>query len=72
MDPPKLYRSFLKHLRVLPDPHAWSVLQPRIAKAIRGARIEPESSADAVVKAERAAALAKKVGPGSASTHDRN
>jgi hypothetical protein len=27
--PRELYRSFYRHLRHLPDPHVWSILQPR-------------------------------------------
>lgn len=27
--PRELYRSFFRHLRHLPDPHVWSILQPR-------------------------------------------
>ncbi|WVF67240.1 hypothetical protein IAT40_001988 [Kwoniella sp. CBS 6097] len=31
----ELYRSYLQHLRLIPDPHIWSVLIPRFRKLIR-------------------------------------
>ncbi|WWD19796.1 hypothetical protein CI109_104260 [Kwoniella shandongensis] len=32
--PAHLYRSFLQHLRLLPDPHVWSILQPRFRRLL--------------------------------------
>lgn len=61
--PKQLYRSFFRHIRHLPDPHIWSVLQPRFRYLLERSRNhdnvsldtsdEAESSTQAVIKAQR-------------------
>lgn len=48
--PRELYRSFFRHLRHLPDPHVWSILQPRfrhlLEKSDRARPPNPETKGD--------------------------
>jgi hypothetical protein len=56
--PSQLYRSFFRYLRHIPDPHIWSILQPRIRSLLERSRqqdgLQPESLARAQLKAVRA------------------
>lgn len=42
-----LYRSFLHHLRLLPDPHVWNVLRPRFKRLLWEGYIAPERECSA-------------------------
>jgi hypothetical protein len=53
--PKQLYRSFFRYIRHIPDPHVWSILQPRVRGLLeRTLRNVPESSAQAQLRAVRA------------------
>jgi hypothetical protein len=53
--PKQLYRSFYRYIRHIPDPHVWSILQPRIRVLLeKSTRNAPESSAQAQLRAVRA------------------
>ncbi|KAK8853369.1 hypothetical protein IAR55_004073 [Kwoniella newhampshirensis] len=41
--PSHIYRSFLQHLRLLPDPHVWSILQPRFRRLLETPGPSPPS-----------------------------
>lgn len=50
--PKQLYRSFFRYIRHIPDPHVWSILQPRIRLLLgKCGRNVPESSAQGQVRA---------------------
>lgn len=64
--PRALYRSYLFHLRYLPDPHVWGTLAPRFKTLLREAApahnpdsSEPETSAAAAERARNEAHLRK-------------
>jgi hypothetical protein len=58
--PKQLYRSFFRYLRHIPDPHIWSILQPRVRQLIERSIQnlehvpESESSSRAQLRAIRA------------------
>ena len=53
--PKQLYRSFFRYIRHIPDPHVWSILQPRVRGLLeKSTRNDPESSAQAQLRAVRA------------------
>ena len=53
--PKQLYRSFYRYIRHIPDPHVWSILQPRVRGLLeKSTRNGLESSAQAQLKAVRA------------------
>lgn len=55
--PKQLYRSFFRYIRHIPDPHVWSILQPRVRDLLEKSTRNvdgPESSAQAQLRAIRA------------------
>ena len=58
--PKQLYRSFYRYIRHIPDPHVWSILQPRVRALLKkSTRNDAEGSAQAQLRAVRARRRAK-------------
>ena len=53
--PKQLYRSLFRYIRHIPDPHVWSILQPRVRGLLeKSLRNGPQSTAQAQLRAVRA------------------
>jgi hypothetical protein len=50
--PAEIYRSYLRHLRLIPDPHVWATLQPRFRSLLqtqlarKGPAVNPASEGE--------------------------
>ncbi|KAK4685888.1 hypothetical protein P7C73_g4253, partial [Tremellales sp. Uapishka_1] len=58
--PRNLYRSFLQHLRHLPDPHVWFTLQPRFRDLVSAPKSLPSDERLFQLRAERKLKRARK------------
>ncbi|WVW86307.1 hypothetical protein I302_108349 [Kwoniella bestiolae CBS 10118] len=60
----QLYRRFLQHLRLLPDPHIWSILIPRFKQLLKKssvARLDENDSPSVIPPAESSRAASERI-----------